>query len=74
MMKLIEKSKHIFFVFGEEQNYNFIDINGKEILLNDFTNFENFCKEKYKNKFTIIKNIHKNGDYGKLFFEKINNK
>ena len=59
MMASIEKAKHVFFVFGENQNYKYIKIDRSYYDLTDFQSLESICEKKYSGKFTIVKNIYK---------------
>jgi hypothetical protein len=57
MMELIENAKHVFFVFGENQNYSYLQIDDSVCHLDDFDRLHTVCVQKFGDKFTIVKNI-----------------
>lgn len=57
MMDMIERAKHVFFIFGESQNYDYLQIDNSYFQLNDFERLQAVCSEKFGDKVTIISNI-----------------
>lgn len=58
MMDMIENAKHVVFIFGENQNYNYLQIDSSVCRLDDFDKLHTVCVEKFGDKFTIVKNIN----------------
>ncbi len=57
MMDKINKSKHVIFVFGESQKYQYLQIDQTYYNLSDFDKLKTVCTEKFGDKFTIVNNI-----------------
>lgn len=51
MMDLCDKVDHIFFIFSENQNYNYLKIDDEYFNLDDFERLDNFCRSKYGEKY-----------------------
>lgn len=58
MLDMCTKAKHILFIFGDIQNYKYLQIDNKYYLLNDFDRLNKICSKKYHDKFSIISNIN----------------
>lgn len=57
MMEMIKRAKHVFFIFGNSQGYQNMQIDEHYFKLHDFDELQAVCEEKFGDKFTIIKNI-----------------
>ncbi|MEL0630920.1 hypothetical protein [Psychromonas aquatilis] len=58
MLDMCNKAKHILFIFGDHQNYKYLQIDNKHYFLNDFDRLNKICSKKYDSKFSIISNIN----------------
>lgn len=58
MMQMIDKAKHVFFVFGENQKYKYIQIDSVFYDVNNFEELHSVCTTKFGDKFTIVNNIN----------------
>ncbi|MGR5342249.1 hypothetical protein ACPV50_20240 [Vibrio astriarenae] len=56
MLSCIESSRHVFFIFGENQNFQYMKIDHDIYNINDFSYLNSVMNEKFGSKFTIIKN------------------
>lgn len=54
MMRLCCNAFHIFFIYSETQNYNYMKIDEKYFFLNDFDRLNSVCKSAFGSKFSII--------------------
>lgn len=57
MIELCHTAKHIFFVFGNNQEYEFMKINKKSHEINKLEDLEKELLNTFGPKFTIIKNV-----------------
>jgi hypothetical protein len=55
MFDICNKAKHIFFVFGEYQNYQYMKIDDKVFNLHDFKKLSSVANQKFDNKCIITK-------------------
>lgn len=51
MMKLCDEVDHIFFIFSENQRYEYIKIDDDYFSLKNFEELDKFCKDKYGYKY-----------------------
>lgn len=54
MLEMCDKAKHIFFIFGEGQNYKYMQIDNKYYMLNNFSKLNDICSKKFGSKFSIV--------------------
>lgn len=54
MLETCDEAKHIFFISGETQGYNYIQIDKSFYFLNDFHELNKILTTKYGTKFSII--------------------
>lgn len=53
MMEICDKANHIFFIFGENQNYKYMQIDEEYFFLNDFEKLNQVCNRSFGSKFTV---------------------
>jgi hypothetical protein len=68
MMEMCDKAKHVFLIFGETQNYKYIQINEEYFKLDDFEMLNQVCKKLFGSNFSII-NMHNNSCASNLLKE-----
>jgi hypothetical protein len=54
MFERCSKAKHIYFIFGEEQGYKYMQIDDIYQPLDDFSELDKVCREIYGSKFSIL--------------------
>ncbi|MDW2323724.1 hypothetical protein R7127_26070 [Vibrio sp. 1159] len=57
MMEMIARADYVFFVFGENQGYEYMQIDDSFSDLKNFENLKEVCLRKFGDKFKLIENI-----------------
>ncbi len=72
MIDICNKAKHVFFIFEENQNYNYIQIDKDFYSLNDFSQLEKVMNDKFalKNSIIDINNVKDAKDIMKIIAHK----
>jgi len=61
LFEMCTKAKHIFFIFHNHQNYNYMKIDDQYYSLNDFDEFDKTCNSLFGEKFSRFNTVEITG-------------
>ena len=54
MLELCDQAKHLFFIFHENEKYNYLKIDAEFFHLNQFKELDAICESKYGSKYNRV--------------------